>query len=267
LVITRAHLLRVRPYGFHMTVVAKVKAWCVVVTWEVRRAQHASRKQRCVLCAVCMCRCVGFVLFLVAPCQVAVVDWAWTFSSPRLHVFPTSPASEEKASDDTANQDLLLAFGGYGLLTVYLVVVLWRPRDRVKSQAALALPAIVSVFMAVGSSFGLSAAFGVEYNPAVASLLFVLMGVGVDDAFVILEAYHASEVPYYDVVKRVGSSVGHSGAAILATTVTSLVAFATESNTVMPAIQAFAVYAVLGACACARAGGRVGWAGGAVVRG
>jgi Niemann-Pick C1 protein len=178
--------------------------------------------------------------------QMAVVDWAWTFSSPRLRVFPTSFASEEKASSDTSSQDLLLAFGGYGLLTVYLLLVLWRPRDRVKSQAGLALPAIISVFMAVGSSFGLSAALGVEYNPAVASLLFVLMGVGVDDAFVILEAYHSSEVPYYDVVKRVGSSVGHSGAAILATTITSLVAFATESNTVMPAIQAFAVYAVLG---------------------
>ena len=72
------------------------------------------------------------------------------------------------------------------------------------------------------------------------------MGVGVDDAFVILESVESSKVPLQQLVKRVSSAVGYSGAAILTTSLTSLVAFGVEGNTVLPAVQAFAVYATLG---------------------
>jgi hypothetical protein len=72
------------------------------------------------------------------------------------------------------------------------------------------------------------------------------MGIGLDDAFVIVDSVEASKVPLQQLVKRVSGAVGYSGAAILTTSLTSLVAFGVEGNTVLPGVQDFAVYAALG---------------------
>jgi len=62
-------------------------------------------------------------------------DKAGTF--PALTMLPWSQAAVEELDEETAASDLSFAFLGYGLLAVFTLVVLWRPRDRVRSQAMM----------------------------------------------------------------------------------------------------------------------------------
>ncbi len=64
---------------------------------------------------------------------------------------------------------------GYGLIVVYVYVVLWVPANRVASQGMLGYAGIVGVFMAVGTSFGLVSLAGVKFNTTVPALLFLLL--------------------------------------------------------------------------------------------
>ena len=47
---------------------------------------------------------------------------------------------------------------------------------------------IVSIGMAVASAYGLGAYFGIFYSPLMNVLPFLLLGIGVDDMFVIVNA-------------------------------------------------------------------------------
>jgi len=53
------------------------------------------------------------------------------------------------------------------------------------SRWTMALAALVTVGLSTGASFGLSSAFGLFYGPVHSLLPFILLGIGVDDAFVI----------------------------------------------------------------------------------
>jgi hypothetical protein len=74
-----------------------------------------------------------------------------------LRLFPWTEASEEKLTDEAVARDLSLAFLGYALLLVFTLIVLWKPRNRVKSQAMLTFAAVLSVGLAIGASHGIAA--------------------------------------------------------------------------------------------------------------
>jgi hypothetical protein len=145
---------------------------------------------------------------------------AWSSSMPSLTLYPITDSTELDLQERTDESDLNFAFIGYCILGCYVFIVLYRRKNRVKSQGLLSFAAMTSVFMAVGSSFGLLALCGVEYNTAVGSLLLILMGVGVDDAFIILDSVNDSPLPVKEVVRRVGTSVGRWGTTGIVSTVT-----------------------------------------------
>ena len=73
---------------------------------------------------------------------------------------------------------------GCGLLILYCVIALGK-RDYVHSMMGLAFCAILTVVLAVAGSYGLAAAFGLIFTPLSSSLPFLVLGLGVDDAFII----------------------------------------------------------------------------------
>lgn len=57
-------------------------------------------------------------------------------------------------------------------------------------QPVLSLLGLVSVGMAVGVSFGLCSAFSIPYGPVHSILPLLMLGLGVDDMFVIVQCWH-----------------------------------------------------------------------------
>lgn len=50
----------------------------------------------------------------------------------------------------------------------------------------------LGVVLAIGSAFGLMGFCGVKFNPVVSTTAFLLLGLGVDDAYVLIQAYHTA---------------------------------------------------------------------------
>ena len=97
---------------------------------------------------------------------------------------------------------------------------------------------------AIGASFGLVGALGVKFNNVVTSLVVIIMGLGVDDAFVIMDNYdQVRDIP--DLKQRMVVALGKAGASILATSSTDMIAFAAGTSTALPAIRAFCIYAAV----------------------
>ena len=68
------------------------------------------------------------------------------------------------------------------LVFAYLMVVSYS--DSLRSKGNVVIGAQFGVVLAIGSAFGLMGHCGVKFNPVVSTSAFLLLGLGIDDAFV-----------------------------------------------------------------------------------
>ena len=130
--------------------------------------------------------------------------------------------------------------------------------------------------------YGVCSLFGLFYSAAHTIIPFILLGIGIDNIFVITQTFNtleASSVPatlsvrcaqcgisirilrnYKDknnckihknicnsikIFHRFGQTMKHAGVAVSVTTFTDVIAFFIGSNTVLPGLQSFCIYAAV----------------------
>lgn len=103
----------------------------------------------------------------------------------------------------------------------------------------------LAVGMAIFTAFGIAQVFQVKFNLVVKSLPFLLLGLGMDDTFVIMGAYHRTDV-HLPGEDRVALAMRSAGSSILVTSLTDIAAFLMGTYTELPALRAFAIHACLG---------------------
>lgn len=81
--------------------------------------------------------------------------------------------------------DLTLVQVSYVIAFVFLGATLGRIKCGTGSRWTMALAALVMVGLSTCASYGLSSAFGLFFGPVHSLLPFILLGIGLDDAFVI----------------------------------------------------------------------------------
>lgn len=97
---------------------------------------------------------------------------------------------------------------------------------------------LMSVGMAFSSAIGLCSYFGISYGPVHTSLPFLLMGLGIDDIFVIMASWnkvqreHPSPRDPTTMPDRIGRMLQMAGSSITITSFTDVVAFIIGSITV-----------------------------------
>lgn len=116
--------------------------------------------------------------------------------------------------------------------------------------SSIALLCIGAAFLA---AVGACSLFGVPYGPVHNSLPFMLMGLGVDDAFVMAASWEQvlSEKINRNkpLQERVALMLSHAGSAICITSLTDVVAFIIGTSTILPCLQSFCIYASVGVLA------------------
>eukprot|EP01063_Lacrimia_lanifica_P012902 TRINITY_DN1959_c0_g4_i1.p1 TRINITY_DN1959_c0_g4~~TRINITY_DN1959_c0_g4_i1.p1 ORF type:complete len:939 (+),score=334.49 TRINITY_DN1959_c0_g4_i1:41-2857(+) len=172
-------------------------------------------------------------------------DAAWkppTNTDLQTYVFTN--ADQEREESKAIESDVMKLILGYCLLIVFAVLVL--ARFRVKySHAALAFLTVLSVALSTISSYGLCWFIGIPFNNVVQVLILVLLGLGVDDAFIIMYSWwDCAET--VDMKERLVMAMRHAGPAILLTSLTDLVAFLVGSSSDLPALRDFCFYATFG---------------------
>jgi predicted RND superfamily exporter protein len=142
--------------------------------------------------------------------------------------------------------DVVLMNIGFLIIIVYLAVNLsgaWC--DFLSSKITLSLMSVVAVGLAIGSSMGVSQLCGWAYAPVHTVLPFVLLGLGVDDSFVIMNSFDQTN-PEDELPKRMRETMKHAGVSITVTSVTDFVAFIISTATALPALASFCFYAAAG---------------------
>eukprot|EP00297_Palpitomonas_bilix_P001640 CAMPEP_0113876152 /NCGR_PEP_ID=MMETSP0780_2-20120614/5331_1 /TAXON_ID=652834 /ORGANISM="Palpitomonas bilix" /LENGTH=1021 /DNA_ID=CAMNT_0000862205 /DNA_START=52 /DNA_END=3117 /DNA_ORIENTATION=+ /assembly_acc=CAM_ASM_000599 len=140
--------------------------------------------------------------------------------------------------------DLLSLQLGIVFILIYALLVLGKFHP-VRNRSVLAFTGVISIGLAIVISFGLSSAAGFFLTPVTNVLPFILIGIGVDDMFVLVSELER-QPKSLSVEEKIARTMGHAGVSITITSLTDVLAFALGATTTLPALKSFCVFAVFG---------------------
>lgn len=166
---------------------------------------------------------------------------------PMVKFYLMSASSYGTVSGKHIREDLKYLSFGFVVVFVFVVLMLGR-RNHVEARPLLSLLGLTCVGMAVLISYGLCSACDVPYGPVNSIIPFLLLGLGIDDMFVILEAWRSltPEEKDWTLRDRIGATLGRAGVGITVTSLTDFLAFTVGSTTDLPALRYFCIYSAVG---------------------
>lgn len=164
-----------------------------------------------------------------------------------LEVFFQSQRSFGEISSNTIFGDVFFLACGNAILFIYVQLMLGK-FNMVETRPVLSLLGMLTTYMAVTMAFGLCSAMGLLYGPVHNILPLLMIGLGVDDMFVIVQCWQNldHQEQQLELRQRMGQALRHAGVAITVTSMTDCAAFLIGSTTVLPALRSFCIYAAVG---------------------
>ncbi|ESO88138.1 hypothetical protein LOTGIDRAFT_165877 [Lottia gigantea] len=145
------------------------------------------------------------------------------------------------------NSDIKLLSAGFSIVFLFVMVSLGN-FNMIEHRIIVSLLGLTSVGLAILFAYGVATALDIIYGPIQSIMPFLLLGIGVDDMFVIVEAMRnlSPSEKRLPLPERIGTVLKHAGVSVTVTSVTDIVAFGIGASTVIPALSAFCIYAALG---------------------
>nr|XP_006814498.1 PREDICTED: patched domain-containing protein 3-like [Saccoglossus kowalevskii] len=113
--------------------------------------------------------------------------------------------------------------------------------DWVRSNPMLGQLGVLSAGLAIVSSLGLMSYCGVPFINVVASMPFLILGIGVDDMFIMIVAWRKTPSKF-TVEERMGHAYSEAALSITITSITDFLAFCIGAISFFPAVQIFCLY-------------------------
>ncbi|XP_011632112.1 patched domain-containing protein 3-like isoform X2 [Pogonomyrmex barbatus] len=166
---------------------------------------------------------------------------------PGMEIYAMTLRSYQDMLHEVVNSNMTVLFCGMSLITIYVIVMIGRC-NAMQQRIYLSLMGISVVGQALLSSYGVCYYMGFFYGPVHPILPFLLLGIGVDDMFVIMQSLETlSEADKsLNIPDRIAKSIQVSGMSITVTSFTNMVAFAIGMTTVMPFLKSFCMFAAMG---------------------
>ena len=150
--------------------------------------------------------------------------------------------SDDDSVEENTEDNLFLIVASISAMVLFCAVSTSSIRNCVKGHLLVSLMGIFCVTLGIGCGFGLTLYLRVPYVGFVGVLPFLVLGIGIDDMFIILN--HLDMLPANITgSKRLGRALRHSGLTITMTTATDLVAFLIGTVSQFPAVRIFCIYA------------------------
>ncbi|CAB9529332.1 Pick C1-like protein 1 [Seminavis robusta] len=143
--------------------------------------------------------------------------------------------------DRAVANDLPLMPAAFIVMSIFCCIV-FAQWDRVRSQSLLGFGAVVGVLFSVFTSYGIFFLAGVPMTSATQIVVFVMFGIGLDDAFIISGSYSRTDTKK-DPVQRVADTIDDIGLSIALTTLTSALAFGLGCISSITAVYWLCLYA------------------------
>ncbi|XP_041041085.1 patched domain-containing protein 3-like [Carcharodon carcharias] len=126
-------------------------------------------------------------------------------------------------------------------LTINFAVVSCMRLDCVRNKVWVSFLGVISAGLAVLAGFGLLLHCGVSFAINTANSPFLILGIGVDDMFIMLSSWQKTNVED-NIEDRMGDTYAKAATSITITTLTDVLAFYTGCLTFFPSVQSFCVY-------------------------
>ena len=153
-----------------------------------------------------------------------------------------------ETSIDTLFFDGYLLCLGYAVMLLYTTAMLGR-WNWTEFRYYLTVGGMACIFQGTLVAFGLTSAFGIPYTPMHPILSFLVLGIGIDDMFVIMQ-YHknvreADEYKGLTKKEQVAMALRQSGVTLTITTVTDILVFTVCAYSSMSSIKAFSLCSLI----------------------
>jgi hypothetical protein len=109
--------------------------------------------------------------------------------------------------------------------------------------------AMSMILLSLPAGIGLAMLCGVKYTPITTIIIFLVLGIGVDDAVLMITSWGVTN-PGMSPGHRNRETMVHSGPAVTLTSVTTVLAFVVGSTSAFPAVRHFCYSAALTLLAC-----------------
>ncbi|XP_021359962.1 patched domain-containing protein 3-like [Mizuhopecten yessoensis] len=121
--------------------------------------------------------------------------------------------------------------------------------DCVSQRQNLGRAGVLTTLISIAASFGLVSACGVEFVNIVGVMPFLLVGIGLDDMFILLSGLADAPVSY-SIEDKIKQTLRTSGVAITITSLTDFLAFAIGASSVFLSVRNFCIYTGVGVLVC-----------------
>lgn len=150
-------------------------------------------------------------------------------------------------SGQTMFQDIDKLCMGIGVMFLYILYGLSR-FNWLEIKLTLSGVGLLSVGMAYVTSVSWCSILGISFGPVHSALPFLLMGLGIDDMFVINACWSTvcESDPKKSLPVKVGLTMKHAGVSIVITSFTDIVALLIGAITILPSLKSFCIYAAVG---------------------
>lgn len=150
-------------------------------------------------------------------------------------------------SGESMFHDMDKLFIGIIMMFVYAVLALSRC-NWLEIKLTLGSVGLLCVGMAYATAVSWCSILGVQFGPVHSSLPFLLMGLGIDDMFVMNACWKmvTSSKCNKSVPIKVGLMLKHAGVSIVITSFTDIVALLIGAITILPSLKSFCIYGALG---------------------
>lgn len=139
--------------------------------------------------------------------------------------------------------------GGIFIVYIYVLFMLGS-FGCVEQRPYLAATGLFCIGLSVVSSYGICSALGLLFTPMHTIVPFLLLGIGIDDMFVIVQCLtnleQSSSTTQMSITEKIGQTMRNAGTAITVTSLTDVVVFAVGSTTVLPGLRSFCIYCAVG---------------------
>lgn len=134
---------------------------------------------------------------------------------PGMEIYAVTLRSYQDMLHQVVNNNMTVLFCGMSLITIYVIVMIGRC-NAMQQRIYLSLMGISVVGQALLSSYGLCYYMGFFYGPVHPILPFLLLGIGVDDMFVVMQSLETiSEADKsLDTPARIAKSLQVSGVCV-----------------------------------------------------
>ncbi|KAK3605252.1 hypothetical protein CHS0354_037652 [Potamilus streckersoni] len=165
-----------------------------------------------------------------------------SFYSPTIEITYMHSKSMEDELDRNISGDIVLFSITFTLMITYACFATFTSRcDVVGQRANLGYPGVIAAGIAITSSFGFVSACGLSFVSIVGVVPFLIIGIGVDDMFILLSGLAGAQGKG-SVEDKIAETMRTSGVAITITSVTDLLAFVAGASSVFISVRNFCIY-------------------------